>query len=68
MSVQEASERWGVSVDTIHSRIRALVKDEAKLEGTVEAGLIKKSHRTWILTTTLMKMWFGSEILTGNNE
>ncbi|MEB2280064.1 hypothetical protein LAV73_08625 [Lysinibacillus xylanilyticus] len=68
MSVQEASERWDVSIDTIHSRIRTIAKDEAKFEGTVEAGLIKKSCRTWILTTPLMKMWFGSEVKASNDE
>ncbi|MED4888929.1 helix-turn-helix domain-containing protein [Lysinibacillus sp. FSL R7-0073] len=68
MSVQEAAERWSISIDTIHSRIRTITKDNTKFEGAVEAGLIKKSCRTWILTTPLMKMWFGAEKDMNNIE
>ncbi|MBQ0139390.1 MAG: hypothetical protein KBT36_08845 [Kurthia sp.] len=61
MGVQEAAERWNVSVDTVNSRIRNLVKNTQKYSGMVDAGLIKQSHKTWILTAELMKIWFGEE-------
>lgn len=48
--------------------MRTITKDDAKFQATVGAGLIKKSHRTWILTTPLMKMWFGSGVKASNNE
>ncbi|MEQ6855316.1 helix-turn-helix domain-containing protein [Lysinibacillus capsici] len=68
MTVKEASKRWGISSDTIHSRMRTITNDETKFEAAMEAGLLKKSHNTWILTTTLMKMWFGSEVQKNDNE
>lgn len=68
MTIPEASERWGISNDTIHSRIRTIAKDDAKFQAAFEAGLIKKSHGAWLITSSLMKMWFGSEVKTKDNE
>lgn len=68
MTVNEAAERWGMSADTIKSKLKpSLPKAWEQTEKMIEEGLLKYyqkgQRKEWIISTKAMEKWFGK-----NNE
>lgn len=58
MTLGEAAERYGVSIDMIKNRLKPSKVGRAKIDEWVKQGLVKLSNRTWIISTDFMDLHF----------
>lgn len=69
MTVKEAIERWGVSRHTLRDYLAGrTAPKQAEIERALTEGEAKRykgdgERYEWLLTTSLMIKWFGSEPL-----
>lgn len=68
MTPSEASDRWGVSYDTLRSRLGGrTISMQKDIEESLEKGLVKrykangKQRYEWLLTVEIMEKWYGPE-------
>lgn len=66
MSPSEAAHRWGLSPDTVKSRLKPSLY-EKQIDEMINKGLIKcfqkpnGQRKEWILSVEAMEKWFGKE-------
>lgn len=65
MTVNEAAERFNISVETIKNRLKPSIKSfNSQLEQMIEEGLVKYylkedgKRKEWIISTDAMDIWF----------
>lgn len=58
MTLGEAAERYGVSIDMIKNRLKPSKVGQSQIDEWVNAGLIRLSNRTWIISTDFMDLHF----------
>lgn len=56
-TVSEAAERYGLSVETVKSRVRTSSTRPERFESWLELGIVRKSGNTWLLTDDFMKQF-----------
>lgn len=61
MGIKEAAERWSIPHDTLKSRIKKLSDDLPTYTTYIDRGFVKRTNKTWLLTTDLMLEWYGTE-------
>ncbi|GER73451.1 helix-turn-helix domain-containing protein [Weizmannia acidilactici] len=65
MTVNEAAERWGISKETIKSRLKPSLYPGSQIDDMINAGLIKyyqkpgNQRKEWIISVGAMEKWFG---------
>lgn len=59
MTINEASERWNISFETIKSKFKARKTEQIAI--WEKYGLVKKSGKSWLLTKQFMELNFGEE-------
>ena len=66
MTVSEAAYRWGISIDTVKSKLKPSIKSYHKqTEEMLVDGLIKYfqkpggQRKEWIISSQAMEKWFG---------
>lgn len=66
MSPSEAAYRWGLSQDTVKSRLKPSLY-EKQINKMLDEGLIKSfqkpngQRKEWIISFEAMEKWFGKE-------
>lgn len=64
MTPAEAADRWGISQETVKSRLKPSLYAK-QIDEMIEDGLIKSyqkpdgKRKEWIITTDAMDKWFG---------
>lgn len=65
MTVNEASKRFNIPVETIKNRLKPSIKSfNSQLEQMIEEGLVKYylkedgKRKEWIISTDAMDIWF----------
>lgn len=67
MTIQEAADRWGISAETLKSKLKSSITGDAKINDWIKAGLIKSytkeggKNKLWIISTDFMTMHYGKE-------
>ena len=67
MTIQEAADRWEISVHTLKNKLNSSKVGEIKLSEWEKSGLIKSyvkpggKNKLWIITTEFMEMHYGKE-------
>lgn len=66
MTPAEAAHRWGLSPETVKSRLKPSLY-ENQINEMVDQGLIKffqnpsGTRKEWIVSTEAMELWFGKK-------
>ena len=58
MTLGEASERYGVSLDMIKNRLKPSKVGQAQIDEWVAEGIIRLSGRTWFISSDFMDLHF----------
>lgn len=66
MSPAEAAYRWGISQETVKSKLKPSLY-QAQINEMIEKGLIKHfqkpgaQRKEWIISADAMEQWFGNK-------
>ena len=54
MTIAEAAQLYGVKQDTLKSKFKPSVVDKERIQSWIDAGLVRKSGTTWLITKQFM--------------
>ena len=54
MTMVEAAEKYGVNIHTLKNKFKPSVTKPEKIKAWIEAGLIRQSGKTWLITEKFM--------------